>query len=67
MVYYRVKKEHDNRARKDGSILVQNELYTEREVKKFCIPMTYLDKVVEKKSEIYWLFGARFGSIGHSD
>lgn len=32
MKYYRIKPENDNLRRSDGSILVRNELYTEKEM-----------------------------------
>ena len=67
MIFYRVKKEYDNRKRVDGSILVQNELYTEQEVQRYKIPFGYVEKVEEKRASIYWFFGSRFGSIGYSD
>ena len=65
-MYYQVKAECDNLPRKDGSILVKNELYTERELKRYEIPAQCVVKVSVKKSEIYWLFGARFGSDGYN-
>jgi len=71
MKYYRVKKEFDNYDRKDGSILVKNELYTEREVNKFEIPMERLTEVSVSQRDVYWMFGARFckqcGWSGQSD
>jgi len=35
MKYYKVKKEADQKRRKDGSIYIAEELYTEKEVEKF--------------------------------
>ncbi len=67
MTYYRIKKEFDNHERSDGSIFVQNELYTEREMQRYNVPMQYVEKVSEKKSQVYWLFGARFGSVGYNE
>ena len=67
MIFYRVKKEYDNCKRVDGSILVQNELYTEKEVQRYKIPMSCVDKVEEERDSVYWFFGARYGSVGYSD
>lgn len=50
MLYYKVKPDFDQKKRRDGSILVANELYTPREKERFNI----LDKAV------YFFFGARF-------
>jgi len=62
MKYFRVKKEYDNKF--IGSrALVQNELYTEKEVERRNIPRSYLDEVEVKRTETYWSFGARF-SLG---
>lgn len=67
MKYFRVKKEYDNVRRNDGDILVQNELYTEREVDRFKIPQKYLAVVNVRKNDTYWFFGARFSSdVPHS-
>lgn len=60
MKYYKIKKEHDNKKRKDGSILIENELYTEKELKKYNIPVDYCDIVEVSKRQVYFFFGARF-------
>lgn len=60
MKYYRVKKEYDNFRRSDGSILVQNELYTEKECRRFNILAQHVEAVEVKKNATYFLFGARF-------
>lgn len=67
MKYFKVKKEWDNYPRKDGSGLIQNELYTEKEVQRYKIPASAVQQVNEKKNETYWLFGARFGSMGYNN
>lgn len=67
MIFYIVKKEYDNYPRKDGSILVQNELYTQKEKDKYDISDKYLQKIDVKKNQTYWMFGARFANnIGYS-
>ena len=61
MVYYKVK---DNFAdRKFGEItLVQNELYTKKEIESNNLPMIAFYKVNVPKERTYCLFGARFDS-----
>lgn len=74
MIYYRVKPECDQTPRikfhryahkrvQDG-IFVANELYTSRELDEFYIPfdkvLDIFDRVVVKKTEVYWFFGSRF-------
>lgn len=60
MKYYKIKKEHGNRRRKDGSIYIANELYTENEKEKYNIPLNYCDVVEISKRNVYFFFGARF-------
>ena len=43
-----------------GFTLIRNELYTERELKKFNVPSKYVREVNIPKTETYWCFGARF-------
>lgn len=62
MEYYKVKREYDNYSRSDGSILVGNELYTGREVKRYKIPAERLERVNVKSGDVYWFFGARFSA-----
>jgi hypothetical protein len=60
MKYYKIKKENDNRRRKDGSIYVANELYTEKEKEKYNIPEDYCDVIEISKRNVFFCFGARF-------
>lgn len=60
MKYFKVKPEFDQRKRKDGSILVENELYTEREMNRYEIPVEYTEPIELNRNETYWFFGARF-------
>lgn len=60
MKYYQIKKEYDNKKRIDGSIFVENELYTEKEKTKYNIPENYYNVVEVSKRNIYFFFGARF-------
>lgn len=60
MKYYKIKREYDNRKRKDGSVYIANELYTEKEKEKYNIPLNYCDIVEISKKKIYFFFGARF-------
>lgn len=61
MKYYKIKREYGNKKRSDGSILVQDELYTEKEKEYFHIPKVFCEVVEVSKRKIYWVFGARFG------
>lgn len=60
MKYYKIKQDYDNKRRKDGSILVGNELYTEKELEKYNIPTSYCDIVEVSRKDTYFFFGARF-------
>ena len=60
MIYYKIKPEFDNKRRSDGSILVSNELYTEREMTKYGINHNATVKIEIPKSKVYFMFGARF-------
>lgn len=60
MQYYMIKPQFDQKRRKDGSILIANELYTHREVSKFEIPQNSYTKVSIFKNKTYFCFGARF-------
>ena len=63
MKYYKIKKEYDNKKRSDGSILIANELYTEKEKEKYNIPTLCCEVVEVSKKKVYWFFGARFVTI----
>ena len=67
MIYYQVLPQYDNKARKDGSILVGNELYTKKEMQRFSIPESYVQEKEVKKSNVYFFFGARFESVDAYD
>jgi len=60
MLYFKIKKEFDQEKRKDNSILIQNELYTRKELEKYNIPLNRVDTIEVSKKDIYFLFGARF-------
>lgn len=60
MLYFKVKPEFDQRKRKDGSILIGNELYTATEKARFNIPENVLDTVQISRNKTFWSFGARF-------
>ncbi len=60
MRYYKVKPEMDQKRRKDGSIYIENELYTVKEAEKFSINPEYCDIVEISQRKTYWCFGARF-------
>lgn len=60
MKYYKVKPEHDGERRKDGRRIVAGELYTGKELLKFCIPQNACEVVNVAPSQTYFCFGARF-------
>lgn len=60
MKYYKVKPENDQRRRCDGSILIANELYTEKELNRYKIAAARCDVVQIPKTAVYFCFGARF-------
>ena len=60
MKYFMVKSEYDNTKRKDGSILVANELYTQKEIERFGINSNVVEEVEVSKNKVYFFFGARF-------
>lgn len=61
MTYYKVKPEFDQKKRRDGSILIANELYTPREKERFNILDKAVDPVQVSRKAVYFFFGARFG------
>lgn len=60
MLYYKVKPEFDQKKRRDGSILIANELYTPREKERFNISNKAVDPVQVSRKAVYFCFGARF-------
>ena len=63
MKYYQVKKEADQKRRKDGSIYISNELYTEKEAEKLNLNTDFMQLVNVNKNSTYFFFGARFESM----
>jgi len=60
MKYFQVKREYDNAKRKDGSVLIQNELYTPKEITKYQINPECLTEINIPSGTTYFCFGARF-------
>lgn len=65
MIFYKVKKEFDNKPlvfknTEVESIYIANELFTRREVHKFGLNKAYLTRVNIPKKDTYFFFGARF-------
>lgn len=60
MLYYKIKASADQRQRKDGSFLIANELYTQKEAERFKINPAYYDKAEASKRKVYFFFGCRF-------
>lgn len=57
MKFYRANEYRDF---SDGTVLVKNELLTEKEKVSSGYPEAWFTPVEVKKSETYWFFGARF-------
>lgn len=64
MLFYRITAEADQRPRRDGSILVADELYTPEEVSQFKINPQFYEAVDVSENKTFWLFGARFAEEG---
>ena len=60
MLYYKVKQEADQKRRKDGSIYIAEELYTQKEVEKLQLNTNLMNLVNVNKNRTYFFFGARF-------
>ena len=60
MIYYKILPKFDQTRRKDGSILVANEIYTKKEVLKYNINPIHFFEVQISKFKTYFFFGARF-------
>ena len=63
MLYYKVKKEADNKRRKDDTIYIANELYTKKEAEKLQLNTNYMELVNVNKNSTYFFFGARFEEV----
>lgn len=60
MKYYKVKKEADQKRRKDGSIYIAEELYTVKEAERLQLNTNFMDLININKNSTYFFFGARF-------
>ena len=60
MLYYKVKKEADQKRRKGGSIYISEELYTKKEAEKLQLNTNFMNLVNVNKNSTYFFFGARF-------
>ena len=60
MTYFRVIPKYDNSPRKDGSIIIANELYTAREMERYGISPKVTEEVQISKRKVHFFFGARF-------
>ena len=60
MRYYKVKSEADQKRRKDGSIYIAEELYTEKEAERLQLNTNFMNLVNVNKNNTYFCFGARF-------
>lgn len=60
MTYFKVKATADQKARKDGSIYIENELLTASEMKYYGTPVSYVTPVEVNRNTTYYFFGARF-------
>lgn len=62
MKYFRVKKQYDNFSCVGRAILVKNELYTEKEMKRFRVPSICVEECEVNPKETHFFFGARFSN-----
>lgn len=62
MKFYKVKKEADQKRNAKINLYVADELFTEKEVKKYSLNENYLEVVEVPKNKTYWFFGARFAN-----
>lgn len=60
MKFYMVKESADQYPRRDGGILIANELYTPKEFAHFGIPENYVTEINLPERKTYMFFGARF-------
>lgn len=60
MVYYKILPEYDGQARKDGTCLIGNELYTKTEMERYCIPYSYTRQINMPQHLTHWFCGARW-------
>lgn len=60
MLFYKITADADQQPRRDGSILVADELYTPKEVEQFKIKPQFYEVVEVPKDKVYYMFGARF-------
>ena len=64
MLYYKVKPEADQKRRKDGTIYIAEELYTEKEAERLQLNTNFMNLVNVKKNNTYFFFGVRFQAEG---
>jgi hypothetical protein len=67
MLYFKVNEEHQDKAfggKKQTLKYVANELFTERECKKYNINKQYCTPIYVSKKDTHFLFGARFMKHG---
>ena len=63
MLYYKVNKENSNKqfgTKNKTLFYVANELFTEKECKKYNVDKTLCTPVIVPKNKTHWFFGARF-------
>lgn len=60
MMFYKITADADQQPRRDGSILVADELYTPEEVERFRIKPQFYEAVEVAEEKTYYMFGARF-------
>jgi len=61
MLYFRVKKEHDNKTygKKTNEFYIEEELFTANEVKRKKLNLNYLTAVEINKNDTFYFFGSR--------
>ena len=60
MLFFRVKREFDQKRKGLSDIYIADELYTAREVERDKLNRAFLEGVNIPKNQTFWNFGARF-------
>lgn len=67
MQHFRIRKKYDQKRRKDGSVLIGGELYTEKEKNMYAIPDVCVTPEKISKKDVCFFFGARFSTHKEKD
>lgn len=66
MMFYQAKAYHDHDIPRNAglSVVIENELLTEGELKRHHLPVRWFRKVSANKEDVFYFFGARFVDDG---